>query len=82
MRATLVSVALTHQPLVSTKGGKAAGRRQTAATGVSGVGLSSVNFQSDARSACISSARHACDRNGASGMGDSAINASTAFVLH
>ena len=48
----------------------------------SGVGLSCVTNQSDARSAGISSARHACDRNGVSRMGDSAINASAAFVLH
>ena len=51
---------------------------------VSGVGLSSVANQSDARSAYISSARHdhERDRNGASGMDGIAINASAAFVLH
>tara|TARA_B100000524_G_scaffold302269_1_gene177045 strand:+ start:222 stop:482 length:261 start_codon:yes stop_codon:yes gene_type:complete len=45
-------------------------------------GLSSVTNQSGARSAYINSARHERDRNGASGMGDIAINASAAFVLH
>ena len=49
---------------------------------VSGVGLSSVTTQSDARSACISSARHARDRDGASSMRDSAIDSSAALVLH
>ena len=57
--------------------GRATGDARRLVSGVTGV-----TKQSDARSACISSARHARDRDDASGMGDSVVDASAAFVLH